>query len=162
MANVKECDITVSKFKLQSLYYVHFPTITLGKGKNTFILSILELNKKESVRYIPMFIYEKYTLNLVEKLIQVKLLFFVDCFNSVWYWCCKVFVYCWLLMSKLSSFTMISRDFFPCCNLSSHHIPYIFYWSWDKSKSSISWSWIYILFFTYVVVWYRASPFVFK
>ena len=33
-----DCEIVVSKFKLQSGYYVHFWTNTLGKGMNPFIL----------------------------------------------------------------------------------------------------------------------------
>ena len=37
---VKElgCEIVVSKFELQSRYYVHFRTNTLGKGMNPLIL----------------------------------------------------------------------------------------------------------------------------
>ena len=34
-----DCGIVVSKFKLQSCYYVHFRTNTLGKGMNPLILS---------------------------------------------------------------------------------------------------------------------------
>ena len=32
VANVLDCDIVVSKFKLQSLYYIHFQTNILEKG----------------------------------------------------------------------------------------------------------------------------------
>ena len=35
VVNVLECDIIVSKFELQSCYYIHFWTNTLGKGMNT-------------------------------------------------------------------------------------------------------------------------------
>ncbi len=31
---VLDCDIVVSKFKLQSCYYIHFQTNSLGKGMN--------------------------------------------------------------------------------------------------------------------------------
>ena len=33
-----DCKIVVSDFELQSRYYVHFRTNTLGKGMNPFIL----------------------------------------------------------------------------------------------------------------------------
>ena len=33
VANVVDCDILVSKFELQSGYYAHFRTNTLGKGR---------------------------------------------------------------------------------------------------------------------------------
>ena len=32
MSNILDCDIVVSKFKLQLPYYDHFQTNTLGKG----------------------------------------------------------------------------------------------------------------------------------
>ena len=35
MANVLDCDIVVSEFKLQSYYYFHYLINTLGKGMNT-------------------------------------------------------------------------------------------------------------------------------
>ena len=38
MANVLDCGITVSEFKFQPYYHVHFRTNTLGKGMNPFIL----------------------------------------------------------------------------------------------------------------------------
>ena len=38
VANVPNCDITVSEFELQSRYYVHFRVNTLGKGINNLIL----------------------------------------------------------------------------------------------------------------------------
>ena len=38
MVNVLEYGIVVSKFKLQSRYYVHVRTSTLGKGMNPLIL----------------------------------------------------------------------------------------------------------------------------
>ena len=37
MANMMNYDIFISKFKIQSRYYVHFRTNTLGKGMNSFI-----------------------------------------------------------------------------------------------------------------------------
>ena len=37
MAKVLDCDIVVSDFELQSRYYVHYQTITLGKGMNALI-----------------------------------------------------------------------------------------------------------------------------
>ena len=37
VANVLDCDIVVSKFELQSLYYVHFRTNTLRKGMDPLI-----------------------------------------------------------------------------------------------------------------------------
>ena len=33
-----DCEIVVSEFEIQSRYYVHFRTNTLGKGMNLFIL----------------------------------------------------------------------------------------------------------------------------
>ena len=39
MVNVPDCDIVVSKFKRQLLYYVPFWTNTLSKGLNPFIKS---------------------------------------------------------------------------------------------------------------------------
>ena len=33
-----DCGTVVNKFKLQSHYYIHFQTNTLGKGKNPLIL----------------------------------------------------------------------------------------------------------------------------
>ena len=38
MVKAMDCRIVVSKFVLQSRYYVHFRAITLGKGMNPFIL----------------------------------------------------------------------------------------------------------------------------
>ena len=37
MANVLDYDIIVNELELQSHYYIHFPTNTLGKGMNSFI-----------------------------------------------------------------------------------------------------------------------------
>ena len=37
VANVLDCDMIVSEFKLQSHYNVHCWSNTLGKGMNTFI-----------------------------------------------------------------------------------------------------------------------------
>ena len=37
VANVVDCDIVVSKFKLQSRYYIPFWTNTLAKGMNSLI-----------------------------------------------------------------------------------------------------------------------------
>ena len=39
VANVLDCNIIVSEFKLQSCYYVLFWINTLGKGMNCFIFS---------------------------------------------------------------------------------------------------------------------------
>ena len=39
VVNVQDCDIVVSEFELNSHYYVHFRTNTLGKGMNPFVLS---------------------------------------------------------------------------------------------------------------------------
>ena len=38
MAKVMDCGIIVRDFKLQSCYYVHLQTNTLGKDMNPFIL----------------------------------------------------------------------------------------------------------------------------
>ena len=38
MVKALDCEIVVSEFELQSHYYVHFRTNTLGKGMNLFIL----------------------------------------------------------------------------------------------------------------------------
>ena len=38
MLKVLDCGIVVSEFELQSRYYVHFQTNTLGKGMNPLIL----------------------------------------------------------------------------------------------------------------------------
>ena len=37
VANLQDCDIVVNEFELQSRYYVHFRTNTLGKGMNPLI-----------------------------------------------------------------------------------------------------------------------------
>ena len=37
VANVQDCDIVVSKFKLHLRSYVHFLTNTLGKGMDSLI-----------------------------------------------------------------------------------------------------------------------------
>ena len=37
VANALDCDIVVSEFELQSRYYVHFRTNTLGKGMNPLL-----------------------------------------------------------------------------------------------------------------------------
>ena len=37
VVNVLDCDIVVSKFELQSRYYIHFCTNTLGNVTNLFI-----------------------------------------------------------------------------------------------------------------------------
>ena len=43
---VKELDseIVVSEFQLQSLYYIHFQTNTLGKGMNPLILQAMHMH----------------------------------------------------------------------------------------------------------------------
>ena len=38
MVKAMDCEIEVSDFVLQSRYYVHFRTNTLGRGMNPFIL----------------------------------------------------------------------------------------------------------------------------
>ena len=38
MVKTMNCGIVVSDFELQSRYYVHFRTNTLGKGMNSLIL----------------------------------------------------------------------------------------------------------------------------
>ena len=38
MVKAMDCEIAVSEFVLQSRYYVHFQTNTLGKGMNPLIL----------------------------------------------------------------------------------------------------------------------------
>ena len=38
MDKVLNCNLEVNKFKLQSHYYIHFQTNTLGKGMNPLIL----------------------------------------------------------------------------------------------------------------------------
>ena len=38
MVKAMDCEIVVSEFVLQSRYYVHFQTNTLGKGMNPLIL----------------------------------------------------------------------------------------------------------------------------
>ena len=37
VTNMLDCDFELSKFKLQSHYYVHFQSNTLGKGMNFLI-----------------------------------------------------------------------------------------------------------------------------
>ena len=41
MVKVMDCEIGVSKLKLQSHYYVHFLTNTLRKGVNLLILPVM-------------------------------------------------------------------------------------------------------------------------
>ena len=43
MVKVMDCGIVVSKFVLQSRYYVHFRANTLGKGMNPLILPAMGL-----------------------------------------------------------------------------------------------------------------------
>ena len=38
MVKATDCGIVVNEFELQSCYYVHFRTNTLGKGMNLLIL----------------------------------------------------------------------------------------------------------------------------
>ena len=38
MVKAMDCEIVVSEFELQSRYYIHFLTNTLGKGMNSLIL----------------------------------------------------------------------------------------------------------------------------
>ena len=42
LVKVLECRIIVSRFELQSRYYVHLWTNTLGKGMNSFILPAVD------------------------------------------------------------------------------------------------------------------------
>ena len=58
VANVLECDLIVSEFELQSRYYIHFQTNTLGKhiyplihpsyGLNSTTTILLQANKKKA------------------------------------------------------------------------------------------------------------------
>ena len=41
MVKAMDCGIIVSKFKLQSRYYIHFQANTLGKGMNPLILQAM-------------------------------------------------------------------------------------------------------------------------
>ena len=41
VVNVLDCDIVVSKFEIQSWYYVHFQTNAFGKGMNPLIRSAI-------------------------------------------------------------------------------------------------------------------------
>ena len=43
MVKAMDCGIVVSKFELQSRYYVHFRINTLGKGMNPLILPAMDL-----------------------------------------------------------------------------------------------------------------------
>ena len=43
VANVLDCDIVVSEFKLELRYYVHFRTNIPGKGMNPFISTSYKL-----------------------------------------------------------------------------------------------------------------------
>ena len=49
--NMLDCDIVVSKFKLQLCQYIHFQTNTLGKGMNLSYPSSYELNSATTVFY---------------------------------------------------------------------------------------------------------------
>ena len=49
VANVLDCDIVKSEFELQSRYYVHFLTNTLGKGMNPTYCSCYGLNSTITV-----------------------------------------------------------------------------------------------------------------
>ena len=40
MAKIMDCGFEVSKFELQSHYYIHFQTNTHRKGMNTIILQL--------------------------------------------------------------------------------------------------------------------------
>ena len=42
MVKALECGIVVREFELQSRYYVHFRTNTLGKGMNRLILPSMD------------------------------------------------------------------------------------------------------------------------
>ena len=42
VVNVQQCNIEVSEFELQLLYYVHFRDNTPGKGMNPFILPAID------------------------------------------------------------------------------------------------------------------------
>ena len=42
MVKAMDCEILVSKFKLQLCYYVHFQTNTLGKGMNPLIFLAID------------------------------------------------------------------------------------------------------------------------
>ena len=43
MVKAMDCGIVVNEFELQSRYYVHFRTNTLGKGMNPFISPVMGL-----------------------------------------------------------------------------------------------------------------------
>ena len=49
MAKMLDCNLKVSKFELQSFYYVHFQVNTLGKGMKPFILSLYGVNNISAV-----------------------------------------------------------------------------------------------------------------
>ena len=49
MVKVLDCGSVVSKFELQSLYYIHFWTNTLGKGMNPIYPPSYGLNSITSV-----------------------------------------------------------------------------------------------------------------
>ena len=40
VANVPDCNIVVSEFKLEELYYIHFHTYIFGKDMNTLIILV--------------------------------------------------------------------------------------------------------------------------
>ena len=49
VANILDCDIVGSKFKLQLCSYIHFWTNALGKGMNPFIITSYELNSTTTI-----------------------------------------------------------------------------------------------------------------
>ena len=49
MFKATDCGIVLSEFVLQSRYYVHSPTNTLGKSMNPFILPAIGLNNTTTV-----------------------------------------------------------------------------------------------------------------
>ena len=49
VVKVFDCNVVLSKFELQSQYYVHFPTNTLRKGMNPLHTPNYELNSTTNV-----------------------------------------------------------------------------------------------------------------
>ena len=58
MAKVLDCEIVVSEFELQSVYYVHFWTNSFGKDMNLSILACNGLNNTTTILLQGWFWYQ--------------------------------------------------------------------------------------------------------
>ena len=124
MAKELGCDIVVREFDLQSRYYVHFPTNTLEKVRNSFYHSSYELNSTTKVdmslnKETKLPLFDTDASEYSETCVHIYVYAYIClCIYMLMHICCKndhifeyVCMYVWIYMYVSAYFLFISYIF---------------------------------------------------